>query len=34
MPLRLHVDKKDIIEYFKVIRNSAVIPIYEGCNDI
>lgn len=34
MPLRLHVDKKDIIEYFKVIRNSAVIPIYEGCNDM
>ena len=34
MPLRLHADKQDIIEYFKTLKNSAVIPIYEGYNDM
>ena len=34
MPLRLHADKQDIIDYFKTLKNSAVIPIYEGYNDM
>lgn len=34
MPLRLHADKEDIIEFFKTLKNSAIIPMYEGYNDM
>lgn len=33
MPLRLHTEKDIIEEFFKIRKNSAIIPIYEGNQD-
>lgn len=33
MPLRLHTEKDIIEEFFKIRKNSAIIPIYEGSQD-
>ena len=33
MPLRLHMNKQDIIDYFKSGGVSPIIPIYEGAED-
>lgn len=33
MPLRLHTEKEVIEEFFKIRKNSTIIPIYEGNQD-
>ena len=34
MPLRLHINKKELVSFLKNFKNSSVIPIYEGNADM
>lgn len=34
MPLRLHVNKNQLIKFMKNIKNSTVIPVYNGAEDM
>ncbi len=33
MPLRLHIDKEEVLNLIKIRKNSTIIPIYEGNDD-
>ena len=34
MPLKLHMNKDELIEYLEMIKGNAVLPVYEGNGDM
>lgn len=34
MPLKLHIGKQELIKYLETVKGNAVLPVYEGSNDM